>query len=142
MLSRAPNRCSTSRAHRRLRKMRVVVFPNGLTMTLLRSVSRSGLVAAVFVAGCGASLAQSPSPPIEAPKPACTKPDEYPGNLATDRRKNAWLTEVKGYLVCLKKFADDHNAIAQVHFKAADAAIEEHNATAKAANEFIKKAPE
>ena len=122
--------------------MRVVVFPNELPMTLLRSVPRSWLVAAVFAAGCGVSLAQSPSPPIEAPKPACTKPDEYPGNLASDRRKNAWAAEVKGYLACLKKFVDDQNAIAQAHFKAAGAAIEEHNAVAKAANEVAKKASE
>jgi len=122
--------------------MRVVVFPNGLPMTLLRSVPCSWLVATLFAAGCGASLAQSPSPPIEAPKPACTKPDEYPGNLASDRRKNAWAAEVKGYLACLKKFVDDQNAIAQVHFKAAGAAIEEHNAVAKAANEVAKKASE
>jgi hypothetical protein len=122
--------------------MRVLLFPDGLPMTLLRFVPRTWLAATVLAAGCSASLAQSPSPPIEAPKPACTKPEEFPGNLASDRRKNAWAAEVKAYLACLKKFVDDQNAIAQAHFKAAGAAIEEHNAVAKAANEIAKKSSE
>jgi hypothetical protein len=103
-------------------------------MDLIRRLPYVSLCGVILAFSAATGLAQAPAEP---PKPACTKPMEYPGNLASDRLKRSWLAEINAYLACIKKFAEDQNAIAQVHAKAASAAIEEYNATVKAANESV-----
>ena len=88
------------------------------------------LIGAAFAAP---AFAQAPAPPPSMPKPACTKPDEFPGRLATDRARRAWDNEAKAYGDCVRKFVEDQRAISELAIKAANTAIEEYNAMMKAA---------
>ena len=74
------------------------------------------------------------------PKPQCTKPAEYPGNLASDNQKRNWQKEYVAYIDCLKKFIEEQQALAEPHVKASNAAIAEYNAGVKAYNETVQKA--
>jgi len=100
------------------------------------------LAAASFTIIASASAQQpAPAPARAAIAPhSCKKPGEHPGRLASDSNRRNWVKEVNDYLACLKKYAMEHQAIAQPlfdqakpHADAANAAIEEHN---KAANQF------
>src|SRR5215813_4897693 len=100
------------------------------------------LVACVFAAS--AAVAQQPAPPAggEAPPPkhTCTKPGDYPGNLASENQRRAWQKDYVAYTDCLKKFISDQKAIADPHIKAYNAAIEEYNEGVRAFNEQVEKA--
>lgn len=98
------------------------------------------LAAASFTIIASASAQQAaPAPAAIAPH-GCKKPGEHPGRLASDNNRRNWVKEANDYLACLKKYALEHQAIAQPlfeqakpHADAANAAIDEHN---KAANQF------
>lgn len=101
------------------------------------------LLAAATFAFVASASAQTASPaPARAPIAAhgCKKPGDHPGKLASDNARRNWVKEANDYLGCLKKYAMEHQAVAQPlyeqakpHADAANAAIEEHN---KAAAEF------
>ena len=87
------------------------------------------------------ALAQTPSSPDAAvAKPNCTKPDEFPGSLATDRQRQTWQKEYTAYSDCMKKFINEQKALAEPYLKAYNAAIDEYNANIKVFNEQIEKA--
>jgi hypothetical protein len=106
-------------------------------------VVRILLAAASFalIASASAQQQPSPAPARAAVQPhGCKKPGDHPGRLASDNNRRNWVKEANDYLACLKKYAMDHQAIAQPlfeqakpHADAANAAIDEHN---KAANQF------
>ena len=100
------------------------------------------LAAASFALVSSAGAQQAAPAPARAPiaPHGCKKPGEFPGRLASDNTRRSWVREANDYLACLKKFALEHQAIAQPlydqakpHADAANAAIEEHN---KAAAQF------
>jgi hypothetical protein len=74
------------------------------------------------------------------PKAPCPKPEDFPGRLATDRAKGAWKDTVSAYQDCIKKFVDNQKALADMHTKAANAAVEEHNVVVKKAKDEVDAA--
>jgi hypothetical protein len=107
-------------------------------MALVRLASRVRFAAVVLAAFAAMSLAQTAPPPANMPRPACSKPGEFPGRLASDRQIRAWQNELKAYGECVKKFADDQKAISELAIKAGNAAVEEYNAIVKAATDEMK----
>jgi hypothetical protein len=93
----------------------------------MRTSSAIALLAAILIPA--ASLAQQPAAPAaapaaaNAPKHACTKPDEYPGRLASESRRKNWNRDVTAYIDCMKKFIDEQKAQGDVHYNAAQGAI-------------------
>ena len=104
-----------------------------------------GVALAAF-AVCAAAQTSAPAASTPAastepiPKASCGKPDEYPGNLASDNQRRNWQKEYVGYIDCLKKFIEEQQALAQPHIKASNAAIVEYNAGVKAYNDTVQKA--
>jgi len=104
----------------------------------------------IVVAGVGlASIAaaqQSPAPANAAaaaepvPKHSCTKPGEFPGNLATENQRRNWQKGYVDYVDCLKKFINEQQALAEPHIKASNDAINDYNAGVKEYNAQIEKA--
>lgn len=86
------------------------------------------------------ALAQAPAAAGAVPKPNCTKPGEYPGNLASDNQRNNWRKEFVAYTECLKKFVTDEQAFVKPHLDAVNAAADEYNAAVKQYNDTIEKA--
>ena len=99
--------------------------------------------AALACAAAGA-LSQQPAAPAApaapVPRPACTKPGEFPGNLASDNQKRIWQKSYVDYVDCLKKFIGEQQALAEPHVKASNDAINEYNEGVKAYNAEIEKA--
>lgn len=97
------------------------------------------LAVACLIGVAAPTFAQSaPATPV-APH-GCTKPDEYPGRLASDMRRNNWVKSANAYLECLKKYVQEqqgaYNRILEQgkpHLDAANASIDEYN---KAAAQF------
>jgi hypothetical protein len=93
----------------------------------MRNTFVIALLAATFVPF--AALGQQPAAPAaapaaaNAPKHSCTKPEDYPGRLASDSRKKNWNRDVTTYIDCMKKFIDDQKALGDVHYSAAQSAI-------------------
>jgi len=95
-----------------------------------------------------AAMSQQPAAPAAAPaatsapvpRPACTKPGEFPGNLASDNQRRAWQKSYVEYVDCLKKFIGEQQALAEPHVKASNDAINEYNEGVKAYNAEIEKA--
>jgi len=101
-------------------------------------------VAFAFAGFAVAALAQQANAPAASPAPVpkhnCTKPADFPGNLASEAQKRGWQKEYVGYVDCLKKFIADEQALAEPHVKASNDAINEYNAGVKAYNAEIEKA--
>jgi hypothetical protein len=93
-----------------------------------------------FAVAAPAQQAAAPASPAPVPKHNCAKPDEYPGNLASNEKKNAWQKTYVAYVDCLKKFITEEQALAEPHVKASNDAINEYNAGVKAYNAEIEKA--
>lgn len=99
----------------------------------MRTVNAAAaLIAALALPALALAQAPAPSipappPGVEVPKPGCKRPDEYPGNLATDLRKRAWDKDVTAYIECMKKFIEDQKALGDAHYTAAQRAIETTN---------------
>jgi hypothetical protein len=107
------------------------------------------LPALVFAAAAtAAAFAQTPAAPATSPadagmrKHACSKPGNFPGNLASELQKRSWQKEYVGYTDCLKKFISDEKALAEPHVKAYNAAVDEYNEGVRVFNEQIEKARE
>jgi hypothetical protein len=96
-------------------------------------------VAALLFGLAAPSFAQSTTPAPVAPH-GCIRPDDYPGRLASDMRRNNWVKTANAYLDCLKKYVQEqqgaYNKVLEQgkpHLDAANASIEEYN---KAAAQF------
>jgi hypothetical protein len=98
------------------------------------------LVAFAVCAGAQTTAGAPAGSAAPLPKPSCGKPDEYPGNLASDNQRRSWQKEYVGYIDCLKKFIEEQQALADPHVKASNAAIAEYNAGVKAYNDAVQKA--
>ena len=103
------------------------------------------VAAALAVAVGSAAFAQTPAggataPAAPVPKHSCTKPGEFPGNLASDNQRRNWQRSYVDYVDCLKKFIGEQQALAEPHVKASNGAIEEYNAGVKEYNAQIEKA--
>jgi hypothetical protein len=83
-----------------------------------------------------AAAASAPNP--NAPKPPCTRADEYPGKLATDQAKRNWQREFSTYVECMKKFIEDQKTQGDLHYEAARSAIAAVNKDIADANEARK----
>jgi hypothetical protein len=95
------------------------------------------LAVLAFSAAAGAVFAQTPATASAAPKAAvCTKPDPFPGKLASDNAKRAWQKEVASWQECMKKYVNEMQTEANNAVKAANTAIDEYNT---AAREFQKQ---
>lgn len=109
-----------------------------------RSVQAFAAVALAAFAASATAQQSAPAAPSAAPAPVpkheCVKPDDFPGNLASDKQKRTWQKEYVGYVDCLKKFIEEQQALADPHVKASNAAITEYNAGVKAYNEQVQKA--
>lgn len=93
----------------------------------------------LFATSATAQQATAPATPaVPIPKHNCGKPDEYPGNLASDTQRRTWQKGYVAYVDCLKKFVEEQQALAAPHVKASNDAIEEYNAAVKAYNETVK----
>ena len=91
------------------------------------------LAAALLIGVAAPTFAQSAAPAAVAPH-GCTKPDEYPGRLASDMRRNNWVKSANAYLECLKKYIGEQQTAynsyvekAKPHLDAANGTIEEYN---------------
>ena len=95
------------------------------------------LAVLAFSVTTGAVGAQTPAAaPAPAKASTCTKPDAFPGRLASDNAKRAWQKDVNTWQECMKKYVGDMQAEANNAVKAANAAIDEYNT---AAREFQKQ---
>jgi hypothetical protein len=90
------------------------------------------------------TFGQAAAPPDAAEakpaKPTCTKPDEFPGRLATDAQRRTWQKDYTAYSDCMKKFISEQKALAEPYLKAYNAAIDDYNESIKVYNEQIEKA--
>ena len=127
--------------------MRAHRFPE--TYMTRRCIPTFAALALGAAAACTA-LAQQPAPPSAPDAPAasaepvpkhnCAKPDEFPGNLASDTQRRTWQKTYVGYVDCLKKFITEQQALAEPHVKASNAAIAEYNTGVKEYNAQVEKA--
>lgn len=107
----------------------------------------AGIIAAWLVAATAFAQQPTPTPPAPAPtaatpvaKPACTRPEDHPGRLASDLRKKNWNKEVQEYVECMKKFVDDQKTLGDAHYAAANSAINSLNKDIVDFNEQSKRA--
>lgn len=91
------------------------------------------VLVAVALAFAASAHAQAPASAV--PKHKCTKPDEFPGRLASDRRLKSWQQEYNEYGACVKKYTDDMKVLSEEALKAANGLIDEYNAFTKAAKD-------
>ena len=92
--------------------------------------------------GCAAGIirAQTPAPAPSVAKPACTKPEAFPGRLASDNQKKTWQKDVVTWQDCVKAYVKDQQGLADLHLKAANTAIDEYNAATKEFNDQAQAA--
>lgn len=86
-----------------------------------------------------AALAQAPAPAPAAPaapateaiKPKCDPKPEYPGRLAmtVEPKRRGFERDMKAYETCMKAFLEERKNAIKANEAAANAAIEEYNAT-------------
>ncbi|HSU43990.1 MAG TPA: hypothetical protein VLN42_07200 [Casimicrobiaceae bacterium] len=111
------------------------------TLAVFVFAAASACASAQTAAPSAPAAPAAPATPAAAPpKPECSKPGEYPGNLATDNQKRSWQKDFVAYVDCLKKFIEEQQALAEPHVKASNAAIAEYNAGVKEYNDQIQKA--
>jgi hypothetical protein len=102
---------------------------------------RTIIVTTLLAAALGSTPVFAQAPAAGAvPKHSCTKPADYPGNLASDNQKNSWRKEYIAYTECLKKFVTEEQAFVKPHLDAVNAAADEYNAAVKQYNDTIEKA--
>jgi hypothetical protein len=111
-----------------------------MTDRIIRVLAGAALVGFTAVAMAQQSPAPAAASSAPAPRHTCTKPGEYPGNLASDNQKRSWQKGYVDYVDCLKKFIDEQRALAEPHVKASNDAINEYNDGVKAYNAQVEKA--
>ena len=99
------------------------------------------LAAALPAFAQNAPSAAAPAAPsaADAPRHACVKPGDFPGNLASEPQKRQYTKDYVAFTECLKKFVSDQQALAEPHMKAANATVIEYNAAVKAYNDEAEK---
>ena len=92
--------------------------------------------------GCAAGTihGQTPAPAPSVAKPVCNKPEAFPGRLASDNQKKTWQKDVVTWQDCVKAYVKEQQALADVHLKAANNAVDEYNATTKEFNDQAQAA--
>jgi hypothetical protein len=98
-------------------------------------MSRITLAAITCLVLAGSVFAQAPAP---AGAVKCTKPDPYPGRLASDRQRASWDKEVQAWQTCMKDYVGKVQARADEAVKAANAAVAESNAAVTEYNDTVK----
>lgn len=98
------------------------------------------LLALVLGFAAGAIRAQTPAPAPSVTKPACSKPEAFPGRLASDNQKKTWQKDVMTWQDCVKAYVKEQQAIADAHLKAANNAVDEFNAATKEFNDQAQAA--
>ena len=96
------------------------------------------LLALVIAVTAGAVRAQTPAPSVA--KPACNKPEAFPGRLASDNQKKTWQKDVVTWQDCVKAYVKEQQALADAHLQAANNAIDEFNAATKEFNDQAQAA--
>lgn len=86
-----------------------------------------------------ASAQSAPASPVTIPQNTCVKPDDYPGNLATNRHRKEWQKTMDDYGECVKKYAANQRAIVEAAMKAGNDAVEEYNVVVNKAKAAIGK---
>jgi hypothetical protein len=112
----------------------------------MKRLHAHAVAALLVMAAASPALAQTTPAPAASPaaalataKQSCAKP-EHPGRLASDNMKRAWQRDANAYLDCLKKIANDQQQIAQEYIKAANAIVDEYNASVKEFQDAAQKA--
>ena len=108
-------------------------------MSLSRVLVATVLALAMGFAA-GAIRAQTPVPAPSVAKPACTKPEAFPGRLASDNQKKTWQKDVTTWQDCVKAYVKEQQAVADAHLKAANNAVDEFNAATKEFNDQTQAA--
>lgn len=92
------------------------------------------LLAAALCATSAMAAAQQPAE--QPPGPKCEPRPQRPSqSLLNDPRvRHNFERDVKAYGECMKKYIEEHKAIALAHHNAANAAIEEYNRTVESLN--------
>jgi len=98
------------------------------------------LVALALALAASAIRAQTSAPGPSAAKPACSKPEAFPGRLASDSQKKTWQKDVVTWQDCVKAYVKEQQAIADAHLNAANNAVDEFNAATKQFNEQAQAA--
>lgn len=98
-------------------------------------MSRIIIAATACFVLAGSAWAQAPAPAAAA---KCTKPDPYPGRLASDRQRAGWDKEVQAWQTCMKEYVGKVQAKADEAVKAANAAVAESNAAVTEYNDTVK----
>ncbi len=93
------------------------------------------LLALVLGFAAGTIRAQTPAPAPSVTKPACSKPEAFPGRLASDNQKKTWQKDVMTWQDCVKAYVKEQQALADAHLKAANNAVDEFNAATKEFND-------
>ncbi len=81
------------------------------------------------IAGLGLALFAAAAMAQEIPKPKCEPKPDYPGKLASDRTIKSYNTMMKAYDECMRKYINEQREKSKQYLDAANAAIEEFNAT-------------
>ena len=108
-----------------------------LVVTL--AAATSSVVCAQQTPAAAPTVAPAASTEAAPAKPSCTKPGDYPGNLASDTQRRVWQKEYLAYQECMKKFITEQKALAEPYVKAYNAAVDDYNASIKVYNEQIEK---
>ena len=90
------------------------------------------------------AAAQTPpaAPVVDAPKPKCEEPPQFPGRVGMqmEDRRRRFERGLEAYKTCVLAFVEERKAIIKANETAARAAIEEFNARMKKYNEEQEEA--
>ena len=106
-----------------------------MTLRNIGPSTATTIAAALVAAGLasGAATGQSPAahPTVALPKHECGAKPEHPGRDASETKQRQWRKDANAYLECFKNYAMEQRALAQQYQEAANAVIDEYNATVK-----------
>ena len=91
------------------------------------------VLAAALALGSSTVLAQN----VETPKHKCEPKPEFPGRsgMQAELRRSRFEKDLANYKTCMMAFIEERKAVLKANEAAANAAIQEFNATMKALNE-------
>ncbi|HVN34458.1 MAG TPA: hypothetical protein VMU96_04275 [Casimicrobiaceae bacterium] len=108
-------------------------------------IGAASFALALAVTSTAAAQTGAPATTTAPPAPNCEKPGEPPpvattesGRSAAEAKRNNWFKGMRSYVDCLKAFISEEQAAAATHVKAASAAAEELNKSAKAFNDYAE----
>lgn len=102
------------------------------------------IVLAAVLAAFALPIHAADAPKADVPKPACDPKPEFPGRLAmqSDNRRKQFQHEMDKYKECMVGYIDQRKATSIANTEAANAAVDDFNATMKKINEDIAAARE